>query len=73
MTDRGELESYSEALEYEMKQEWLQAMQEEIESLQENYTYYLVNYLRVIEHWRTNGSRGWNHKETAYNKIPKQD
>lgn len=38
LTDGGELESFSEALAHEKKEEWLQAMQEEIVSLQENHT-----------------------------------
>jgi hypothetical protein len=42
LIDEEESEFYSEALEHEKKEEWLQAMEEEIVSLQENHTYGLV-------------------------------
>ncbi|GKV38830.1 hypothetical protein SLEP1_g46695 [Rubroshorea leprosula] len=42
LTDRGEPETYYEAMESGNKKEWLMAMQEEMSSLQENGTYELV-------------------------------
>ena len=42
LTDGGEPEDYSEALADEHKEEWLKAMQEEIESLHKNHTYDMV-------------------------------
>ncbi|GKV40824.1 hypothetical protein SLEP1_g48425 [Rubroshorea leprosula] len=42
LTNGGEPETYYEAMESENKKEWLMAMQEEMNSLQENGTYELV-------------------------------
>ena len=42
LTDGGELETYQEAILHENKSEWVKAMQEEMRSLLENYTYDLV-------------------------------
>ena len=42
LTDAGEPESYQEAVESEQKEEWLAAMQEEMDALQKNHTYDLV-------------------------------
>ncbi|KAJ8468023.1 hypothetical protein OPV22_030575 [Ensete ventricosum] len=41
-TNAGEPESYHEAVESEQKKKWFIAMQEEMDSLQKNYTYDLV-------------------------------
>ena len=42
MTDEGEPESFEEAKEDTHSKKWLSAMQDEIDSLHENYTYKLV-------------------------------
>ena len=42
LTDDGESERYKEAMADESREKWLNAMQEEIESLHANYTYDLV-------------------------------
>ncbi|KAL5838732.1 hypothetical protein ACOSQ3_015901 [Xanthoceras sorbifolium] len=42
LTDRGEPESYNEAITDQHKTEWLKAMQEEMKSLHENHTFDLV-------------------------------
>ena len=42
MTDEGEPECYDEAIADEHKEKWLSAMQDEMDSLHENYTYDLV-------------------------------
>jgi hypothetical protein len=42
ITDKGEPESYEEAIASEKKIEWLNAMQDEMQSLHENHTYELV-------------------------------
>lgn len=42
LTDEGEPQSFAEAIEMEEKDKWLQAMEEEIQSLKENQTYDLV-------------------------------
>jgi hypothetical protein len=42
LTDQGEPQSYKEAINDTHKEEWKQAMQEEMQSLQENHTYELV-------------------------------
>ncbi|GKV50247.1 hypothetical protein SLEP1_g56959 [Rubroshorea leprosula] len=42
LTDKGEAETYYEAMESGKKKEWLMAMQEEMSSLQENGAYELV-------------------------------
>jgi hypothetical protein len=42
LTDGGEPESYEEAMMDNHKEEWLKAMQEELQSLHENLTYKLV-------------------------------
>ena len=42
LTDRGEPGTYQEAILHESKKEWAKVMQEEVRSLLENYTYYLV-------------------------------
>lgn len=46
LTDGGEPESYEEALTDDHKGEWLEAMQEEMQSLHENQTYELVELLK---------------------------
>ena len=43
LTDGGEPENFTEAMSHDQKEKWLQAMKEEMESLQENHTYDLVN------------------------------
>ena len=40
--DRGESETYQEAILHESKKEWIKAMEEEVRSLLENHTYDLV-------------------------------
>ena len=42
LTDGGEPECYTEALEDEHKKEWLEAMQDEMQSLHQNHTFELV-------------------------------
>ena len=42
LTDEGEPECYDEAIADKHKEKWLSAMQDEIDSLHENYTYDLV-------------------------------
>ena len=42
MTDEGEPECYDEAIADEHKEKWLSAMQDEMDSLHENYNYHLV-------------------------------
>ena len=42
MTDEGELPCYDEAIADEHREQWLNAMQDEMDSLHENYTYDLV-------------------------------
>ena len=42
LTDGGEPETYQEAILSKSKKEWVKAMQEEVRSLLENHTYYLV-------------------------------
>ena len=42
LTDEGEPECYDEAIADEHKEKWLSAMQDEMDSLHENYTYDLV-------------------------------
>ena len=42
LTDRGEPECYEEAMEDEHKNQWIEAMQDEMKSLHENHTYELV-------------------------------
>lgn len=42
LTDAGELETYEEAISCERKNEWHEAMQEELKSLHENHTFELV-------------------------------
>ena len=42
LTDEGEPECYEEAIADEHREKWLSAMQDEMESFQENYTYDLV-------------------------------
>ena len=42
LTDAGEPESYQEAQECEQKEQWLIAMQDEMDALQKNHTYDLV-------------------------------
>jgi hypothetical protein len=41
-SDRGEPKSYQEVMLHDQKNEWQKAMQEEMKSLHENYTYDLV-------------------------------
>ena len=43
LTDKGELDWFEEAMSHQYKSEWVKVMQEEIKSLNENYTYDLVN------------------------------
>ncbi|PHT99397.1 hypothetical protein BC332_31740 [Capsicum chinense] len=47
LTDGGEPECYEEAMEDENKDQWIEAMQDNIKSLHENHTYELVNCLRA--------------------------
>ena len=42
LTDEGEPQSYKEAITHTHKEEWIKAMQEEMQSLHENHTYELV-------------------------------
>ncbi|XP_048323873.2 retrovirus-related Pol polyprotein from transposon TNT 1-94 [Ziziphus jujuba] len=42
LTEEGEPESFQEAVSHQEKEKWLQAMQDEMESLQKNHTYELV-------------------------------
>ena len=42
LTDNGEPESYEHAMTHDHKEEWVKAMEEKMESLQENFTYDLV-------------------------------
>ena len=42
MTDEGDLECYDEAMADEQKERWMSALQDEMDSLHENYTYDLV-------------------------------
>ena len=42
LTDAGEPETYEEAMSCDQKNEWYEAMQEELKSLHENYTFELV-------------------------------
>ena len=42
ISDQGEPESYQEAIEHVKKCDWKKAMEEEMNSLVENYTYDLV-------------------------------
>ena len=42
LTDRGELESYDEAIKDENKMKWVDAMQDEMKSLHENHSFELV-------------------------------
>jgi hypothetical protein len=42
LTDRGKLECYAEATEDEHKLEWVDAMQDEMQSLHDNHTFELV-------------------------------
>ena len=42
LTDEGEPECYEEAMEDEHKNQWIEAMQDEMKSLHENHTYELV-------------------------------
>ena len=42
LTDEGELECYEETITEEHKEKWLSAMQDEMDSLHENYTYDFV-------------------------------
>ena len=44
ITDRRELETYQEVLLHKKKKEWLNAIQEEMNSLHKNYTYDLVKF-----------------------------
>ena len=46
MTDEGEPECYRESIANEHREKWLSAMQDEMESLHENYTYNLVELSR---------------------------
>ena len=46
LTDGGEPETYQEAILHENKNEWVNAMQEEMRSLLENHTYDLVKLLK---------------------------
>ena len=43
LTKGGEPECYEEAMEDEHKDQWIEAMQDEMMSLHENHTYELVN------------------------------
>ena len=43
LTDYGEPECYQEVVECEHEEEWLAAMRDEMDSLQENHTYDLVS------------------------------
>ena len=42
LIDGGEPETYQKAILHKSKKEWVKAMQEEVRSLLENHTYYLV-------------------------------
>jgi transposase InsO family protein len=42
LSDRGEPESYQDAMQHDQKKQWLEAMQDEMKSLHENHTYDLV-------------------------------
>ena len=44
MTDSGEPECYEEALQVETKKKWEQGMDEEMDSLVRNQTWYLVEF-----------------------------
>lgn len=44
LTDGGEPECYEEAMEDEHKNQWIEAMQDEMKSLHENHTYEWVKF-----------------------------
>ena len=43
LTEDGEPENFQEAISHKDKEKWLFAMQEEMESLQKNHTYEIIN------------------------------
>ena len=48
LTDGGEPECYEEAIEDEHKNQWIEAMQDEMKSLHENHTYEMVKLPKVM-------------------------